>query len=728
VSREPISVIVSASGRAADFRRCLESLRPTLGWQDEAVCVVPPGRPDLDEVLSTRRWLPTVSTKADTQPVDQADRWAAGLAATSRDVVVLLDGDVQVTARWLDAIAEAFAEPDVVAAGPRCHRSFGPQLYDIPEPAASDPAGFKAFARVWRERHRGQLTTVSSLGPVCVAVRRDALARAGGPGYELPYANLRDEGRLVLVEGALLGHDASEECALRRVAAGPRPLLSACLIVKDEEDVLAECLTSVRDFVDEIVVYDTGSTDRTRDLAAEHGAQVITGFWDDHFGNARNRALEHCTGEWALQIDADEVALGDPAELRALLSATGARVFRIALESQQGHAGAEASMAMLYPRLFRRVEARYVHRLHEQVVDRVDGHLLHGEPIGMLRILHSGYIAQRLAIKQKLSRNLHLARLSADDAGAGAAALINIGRAEKATGRFEAAAEALRAAADARDATRPMRVLALKTLIEALLALGRFDEANGALEELRRMSTKPVTVTQSEAAVRFHELKFEQSLRLVQEFPESATDDAGIVVGRANFAEIEIKCLFYLDRIAESAQVLRDCLRAGRLPLNMAEMRDLLAADGSGLAEVAGLIPHHHLRGLLFRANDAPAELADEMLEALWTVYGGEPVILAFASEVAPRRTVIRALEWSARLRAAGIDDRCPLVALAASNARTPRDRTVAAAVALEMFGDRRAAGLLADALAEVPEADEAAVLDELRVLAPGILEQTQVP
>src|SRR5205814_2119240 len=154
-----------------------------------------------------------------------------------------------------------------------------------------------------------------------VAVRRAALARAGGPGFELPYADLGTEGRIVLVESVLLAHVGSDECTLRAADedASPRPLLSACLIVKDEEDVLAECLASVRDFVDEIVVYDTGSTDRTRQIAAEHGAHVITGYWNDHFGDARNRALEHCTGEWVLQIDADEIATGDPAELRERL-------------------------------------------------------------------------------------------------------------------------------------------------------------------------------------------------------------------------------------------------------------------------------------------------------------------------------------------------------------------------------------------------------------------------
>ena len=97
------------------------------------------------------------------------------------------------------------------------------------------------------------------------------------------------------------------------------PQISAVLIVKNEEAVLDECLAALH-WVDEIVVYDTGSTDATREIAAKYTDCVIEGFWDDDFAGARNRAIEHATGEWILTVDADEVFTGDDQRLRAALN------------------------------------------------------------------------------------------------------------------------------------------------------------------------------------------------------------------------------------------------------------------------------------------------------------------------------------------------------------------------------------------------------------------------
>ena len=97
-------------------------------------------------------------------------------------------------------------------------------------------------------------------------------------------------------------------------------LFSACLIVKDEEKALPGCLDSLKGLVDEIVVYDTGSTDSTVEIAKRAGAKVIEGYWDDDFGRARNACLEHCLGEWILWIDADEhFVCENTAELRSVM-------------------------------------------------------------------------------------------------------------------------------------------------------------------------------------------------------------------------------------------------------------------------------------------------------------------------------------------------------------------------------------------------------------------------
>jgi glycosyltransferase involved in cell wall biosynthesis len=86
-----------------------------------------------------------------------------------------------------------------------------------------------------------------------------------------------------------------------------RPAVSLCLIVKDEEKHLARCLASAAPVVDEIVVVDTGSVDRTREIAEIFGARVYDHRWGNDFAQARNQYLQHAQGHWILVLDADEV-------------------------------------------------------------------------------------------------------------------------------------------------------------------------------------------------------------------------------------------------------------------------------------------------------------------------------------------------------------------------------------------------------------------------------------
>lgn len=84
------------------------------------------------------------------------------------------------------------------------------------------------------------------------------------------------------------------------------PSISACLIVKNEETSLPGCLQNVDDVVDEIIVVDTGSTDRTMEIARNHGAKVYTHEVENQFVEARNVSFEKATSDWILWIDPDE--------------------------------------------------------------------------------------------------------------------------------------------------------------------------------------------------------------------------------------------------------------------------------------------------------------------------------------------------------------------------------------------------------------------------------------
>src|SRR3989338_5592832 len=87
----------------------------------------------------------------------------------------------------------------------------------------------------------------------------------------------------------------------------PKQTISLCMITKNEEKYLEQCLNSVKDLVDETIIVDTGSTDKTKEIAKRFNAKVYDFKWADDFSAARNESLKHATKDWILILDADEV-------------------------------------------------------------------------------------------------------------------------------------------------------------------------------------------------------------------------------------------------------------------------------------------------------------------------------------------------------------------------------------------------------------------------------------
>lgn len=84
-------------------------------------------------------------------------------------------------------------------------------------------------------------------------------------------------------------------------------MLSLCMIVKNEEDYIGRALSSVREISGEIVAVDTGSADKTIEIAKEFGAKIFNFEWNDDFSEAKNFMISKATGEWILSLDADEI-------------------------------------------------------------------------------------------------------------------------------------------------------------------------------------------------------------------------------------------------------------------------------------------------------------------------------------------------------------------------------------------------------------------------------------
>ncbi|MEJ2052223.1 MAG: glycosyltransferase family 2 protein, partial [Calditrichota bacterium] len=80
------------------------------------------------------------------------------------------------------------------------------------------------------------------------------------------------------------------------------PTISACMMVKNEEEMLPNCLESIKDVVDELIVVDTGSTDKTIEIAESYGAKIYHHPWENDFSKHRNQSISYATGDWFLII------------------------------------------------------------------------------------------------------------------------------------------------------------------------------------------------------------------------------------------------------------------------------------------------------------------------------------------------------------------------------------------------------------------------------------------
>lgn len=83
--------------------------------------------------------------------------------------------------------------------------------------------------------------------------------------------------------------------------------ISLCMIVKNEERILDRCLSCIADLVDEIIIVDTGSSDRTREIAEGYTDKIYDFAWTDDFSAARNFAFSKATKDYIYSADADEV-------------------------------------------------------------------------------------------------------------------------------------------------------------------------------------------------------------------------------------------------------------------------------------------------------------------------------------------------------------------------------------------------------------------------------------
>lgn len=183
--------------------------------------------------------------------------------------------------------------------------------------------------------------------------------------------------------------------------------LSLCMIVKDEATTLPKCLGSVKNVVDEIIILDTGSQDKTPDIAKQFGAEVHHFKWCNDFSAARNEALKYVTGDWVLVLDADETLTTQivPHIFEAIQSDS-----HLLINLVRSEVGAEQSPYSMVSRLFRKHPDISFSRPYHALVDDSVSAILTKESdwqVGYLpqvAILHEGYQKNAIAQQNKYAK------------------------------------------------------------------------------------------------------------------------------------------------------------------------------------------------------------------------------------------------------------------------------------------------------------------------------------
>jgi GT2 family glycosyltransferase/glycosyltransferase involved in cell wall biosynthesis/tetratricopeptide (TPR) repeat protein len=756
--RPPATIVILAWNAWATTRACLDSLRPTLGVLDQVV-VVDNGSTDATPAQLRRyAWAAVVTNDENLGFAAGCNR---GAAAARHPVVVFLNNDTVLSGKWIDPLIAPLVDDTVGATGPRSNFVSGPQVAADATYAPGDTGAMRRFARSWAQSHRGQTTDVDRLVGFCLALRRDVFEEVGGFDESYGIGGFEDDDlcrrilasgrRLVIAHESFVHHEghrtfdangldwfAEQESNRNRFEArhaqapvGGGHLVSACIITKDEADNISACLASLDGLADEVVVYDTGSTDDTVAVARAQGATVVEGYWDDDFSRARNAALEHCQGQWIAWLDADETLVtADVDALRSLLRRADPDIdaFSVPIDNLTG-TGAGSNFVHSACRLFRRSACEWVGRIHEQIARRADHTGIRQGIQDLARIHHTGYLESVMQSRNKVERNLRLATAEVEQASGWDTgfSLTSLGRSYLTAGRFDEAFEHCRRALEHSD--NPItRRLALRSATESLLGLGRLDDALAWAGRLRAESGRPVLAEVLEGKIRVAKGELAAGLALLEQVGTSTVDDDGFEHAAHMYATVRAEALAGLGRPSDAADALLEALfDHGVLDAHLGSVVGLLEQSGRPLTDLARAITPDKATIFFAQLLQLRPEAADAVLEACLECHDDAQPVLATAATLAGRLPVERALVWSARLRDAGFADACPLIALA-RNDRSAPNRARAAAVALAAFGDERARPLFAIAMENASPAERESILAEATALCPAIVPDAYRP
>ena len=376
------------------------------------------------------------------------------------------------------------------------------------------------------------------------------------------------------------------------------PGISLCMIVKNSEHHMRRCLNSIKGGVDQLVIVDTGSTDRTKEIAAEFGAEIHDFVWVNDFSAARNYSLEFARHEWIMVLDSDhEAAFTVPQLRQAVATAEQQHAETIYLwivdTDNQGKRYASYSQ----PQLWRNGRGvKYVNPIHEMAT--VSSHKIRTR----LEILHYGYFGiadEELA--KKRCRNLTMLGKEYDLNPDNTRTAWELAQEYCATGNFTTALPIIQHAIACWRQQRPnipAEPLMLEIRIRCLIETQQHEAAFAAVAEaMRELPLFPIfPMLQQKLLVlnqRWQEslTAFEQYAQLTKRYQNGEIlQDEPVVFGIADYPQV-------LKAAAQSAVIAQNYAVGQRYFMEYYQIDPAQAIDT--LAQLAARMPGEELLTLL---------------------------------------------------------------------------------------------------------------------------------
>ncbi len=465
-----LSVVIPLYGGPDDLEACLRSLYESIDLLADVIVVDDRSPDNAPDVVAAFPFARLVSNPTN---MGFAATCNHGVSESIGDVLLLLNSDTIVPRDGLIRLIESLmSSGSIAAAGPLSnnvgHFQRTPATY-------TDASHISLFAEDFAQREAEDVDTDMLVG-FCLAVKRSAWNEVGpldesfGTGLfednDLCHRLRRAGYRLVISSRAFIHHEGNRSLdrttedkfamfdrnrdlfaakwrrdletgfASHLCGTGParvqfreerRPEkldrevaklakqanISLCMIAKNEERVLGACLASAKPFFTQIIVVDTGSTDRTIEIAKKHGAEVHKFKWVDNFAAARDESMKYAKGSWIFWMDCDDTLPFSSGET-LLRAATNAPKSIIGFSSKVRFVTDDPTHGTVvdHIKLFRNLPGlAWEFRIHEQILSSLRKQRGDVVPLDA-EVLHSGYDTSEEGQKRKDQRDDHLLALA----------------------------------------------------------------------------------------------------------------------------------------------------------------------------------------------------------------------------------------------------------------------------------------------------------------------------